>query len=382
MNKAVVRAVALTLALALTIGVVALGVSYVFAANEQAQIDASNKKIEEEQKKINDIKNKQELTADSIEQLKKETVDMQAKIDAKNKEIAKTDAKLKETEEKLAKAKKKSEEQYDAYKERFRVMCEDGTVSYIALIFSSESLMDFVNNIEIAKEISEYDKRIYDEMKNTEKEIDEIRREIEETKKVQEGEKAVLAQQKSQLDSKQSELEKVKKTLQSDAAAAQRIIDEEYRKQAALKAQMSGQLSKTGDGSAFAGIFVWPTPSCRYITSHFAPQRVNPVTGKLRPHTGTDIGAQYGADIIAAAGGTVKFAGWNGGYGNCAIIDHGGGMSTLYAHMSSINVSVGQYVSAGALVGRVGSTGNSTGPHLHFEILVNGTAVNPMQYFK
>ena len=102
----------------------------------------------------------------------KETVDMQAKIDAKNKEIAKTDAKLKETEETLAKAKKKSEEQYDAYKERFRVMCEDGTVSYIALIFSSESLMDFVNNIEIAKEISEYDKRIYYEKKNTEKERD------------------------------------------------------------------------------------------------------------------------------------------------------------------------------------------------------------------
>ncbi|MBR2916058.1 MAG: peptidoglycan DD-metalloendopeptidase family protein, partial [Clostridia bacterium] len=203
---------------------------------------------------------------------------------------------------------------------------------------------------------------------------------IEAVKKVQEEEKAALAQQKASLDAKQAELEKVKKTLQSDAAAAQRIIDEEIRKQNALKAQMSGSLSK-GNGTVSNGYFLWPTPSCRYITSHFAPQRVNPVTGKLRPHTGTDIGAQYGADIIAAAGGTVKFAGWNGGYGNCAIIDHGGGVSTLYAHMSSLLVSAGQYVSAGALVGRVGSTGNSTGPHLHFEVLINGTAVNAMQYF-
>jgi murein DD-endopeptidase MepM/ murein hydrolase activator NlpD len=105
------------------------------------------------------------------------------------------------------------------------------------------------------------------------------------------------------------------------------------------------------------------------------------VTGKLRPHTGTDIGAQYGAQIIAASGGTVIFAGWNGGYGNCAIIDHGGGVTTLYAHMSSISVVNGQSVSAGDPVGKVGSTGNSTGPHLHFEIMMNGVAVDPMQYF-
>ncbi len=380
MNRKIVRTVAMVIALALILGVLAMGISYVFAANEQAQIDASNQKIKEEQAKIQDINSKQALTAENIENLKKETVDIQAQIDAKNAEIAKTQAKLSEAEANLEKAKAKSKAQYDAYKERFRVMCEDGTVSYIDLIFSSESLMDFINNIEIAKEISDYDKKIYDEMKESEKKIAEIKAEIEATKRTQEEEKAVLAQQKGNLDAKQAELEKVKKTLQSDAAAAQRIIDEEIRKQNALKAQMSGSLSK-GNGTVSGGYFLWPTPSCTYITSHFAPQRVNPVTGKLRPHTGTDIGAQYGATIISAAGGTVKFAGWNGGYGNCAIIDHGSGVSTLYAHMSSISVSAGQYISAGETVGKVGSTGNSTGPHLHFEVLINGTAVNPMQYF-
>lgn len=380
MNKKIVRTVALLIAFALIASVLAVGVSYVFAANEQAQIDASEKKVQEQQNKIKDINNKQALTAENIEALKKETVGIQSQIDAKNAELAETQAKLDATQAQLAQAKKESKEQYEAYKERFRIMCEDGTTSTLALIFSSESLMDLINNLEVAKEISNYDKKIHDEMKEKEKEISDISTEIEAIKKTQEAEKAVLAQQKASLDSKQAELEKVKKTLMSDAAAAQRIIDEEIRKQNALKAQMSGSLSK-GNGTVSNGYFLWPTPSCTYITSHFAPQRVNPVTGKLRPHTGTDIGAQYGANIIAAAGGTVKFAGWNGGYGNCAIIDHGGGVSTLYAHMSSLLVSAGQYVSAGSLVGRVGSTGNSTGPHLHFEVLINGTAVNPMQYF-
>ncbi len=381
MNRTVVRVVALFIAAALFFSIIALGVGYVFAANEQAQIDASNEKIKQQNDKIKDINKKQELTAENMEALKKETVGIQAQIDAKNAEISKTAEKLRKAQADLDNAKRKSDEQYSAYKERFRIMCEEGTVSYVAMIFASDSLMDFLNNIEIAKEISDYDKQIYDEMKESERKITELKTEIEATKKKQEDEKAVLDKQKSQLSAKQNELERAKKALQSDVAAAQRIIDEEYRKQAALKAQMSGQLSKSGDGTNFSGAFIWPTPSCTYITSHFAPQRVNPVTGKLRPHTGTDIGAQYGAQIIAAAGGTVKFAGWNGGYGNCAIIDHGGGVSTLYAHMSSISVSAGQYISAGGAVGKVGSTGNSTGPHLHFEILINGTAVNPMQYF-
>ena len=381
MNKTFVRALALITAIALIFGIIALSFSYAFAANEQAQINASNERIKKETEKINNIKGKQKLTAESLEALKKETVGIQAQIDAKNAELAKTMDRLNAAQAELDNARRKSEAQYEAYKERFRVMCEEGSTSYIAMIFSSDSFMDFINNIEIAKEISDYDKKIYDEMKESERKISEIKAEIEAVKEKQVEEKAVLDGQKNRLASKQNELEKAKKALQSDAAAAQRIIDEEYRKQAALKAQMSGQLSKSGDGTKFSGMFVWPTPSCTYITSHFAPQRVNPVTGKLRPHTGTDIGAQYGAQIVAAAGGTVKFAGWNGGYGNCAIIDHGGGVSTLYAHMSSISVSVGQTVSAGGAVGRVGSTGNSTGPHLHFEILINGSAVNPMQYF-
>jgi len=381
MNKTVVRAIALIIAVALIFGVIALGVSSVFAANEQEQIDASNERIQKEKEKKKEHEQEKALTAENIEALKKETVEIQAKIDAKNEEIRKINEELEKAQKDLEAAKERSEKQYAAYRERFRVMCEDGSVSYISVILSSKNLMDFVNNVEIAQEISEYDKKIHDEMKAAEEKIEELRKKIQESKETLEKEKEVLDGQQAALLAKQSELEEIKRKLQSDMDAAQKIIDEEYRKQEELKRQMAKKLSKEGDGTTFSGAFRWPTPSCTYITSHFAPQRVNPVTGVLRPHTGTDIGAQYGAQIIAAASGTVKFAAWNGGYGNCVIIDHGGGVSTLYAHMSSISVSAGQYIEAGGQVGKVGSTGNSTGPHLHFEVIINGVAVNPMQYF-
>ncbi len=381
MNRKTVRITACLIAIAMVLGVFALGISYVFAENEQAQINASQQKVNEQQKKLDEINKKKKLTASDIENLKKETVAIQSQIDSKNTEIAKTDKELKKAEAELDKAKKRSQAQYDAYKERFRVMCESGPASYLEVILSSDSIMDFVSNIETAKEISEYDKKIYDEMKASEEKIQKLADEISSSKKKLETEKSALAQQKSNLNAKQSQLEEVKKTLQQDSDAAQKIIDEEIRKQNALKAQIAGKLSNSGSSVYSGGAFVWPTPSCTYITSPFSPARVNPVSGKLRPHTGTDIGAQYGASVIAAASGNVIFSGWNGGYGNCVIIDHGGGRSTLYGHMSSIAVSVGQSVSAGQLVGKVGSTGNSTGPHLHFEVMINGAAVDPMQYF-
>ena len=118
-----------------------------------------------------------------------------------------------------------------------------------------------------------------------------------------------------------------------------------------------------------------------YITSPYGT-RVHPVTGKVRTHAGLDIGAAHGTNIYAAAAGTVLVSGWNtGGYGNYVVIDHGGGLTTLYAHCSSLLVSAGQKVSRGQVIAKVGSTGMSTGPHLHFEVLKNGSHTDPNAYF-
>ena len=143
----------------------------------------------------------------------------------------------------------------------------------------------------------------------------------------------------------------------------------------------SGGGGSSGGGSATSlSNLQWPVPSCTLITSRFG-YRVAPTTGASTYHGGLDIGAGMGASIVAAGAGDVIYAGANGGYGNCVMIDHGNGVVTVYAHMSSIGVSYGQYVTAGQYVGAVGSTGVSTGPHCHFEIRINGAQTDPAAYF-
>ena len=144
----------------------------------------------------------------------------------------------------------------------------------------------------------------------------------------------------------------------------------------------SNQVTTTGSGSAtrYSGTFTWPLPGYTSASSAYG-WRTHPIYGTRKFHKGEDIPAPTGAAIVAAASGTVTTAGWVSGYGNYTVINHGGGVMTAYGHQSAIYVSVGQTVSAGQTIGAVGSTGNSTGPHLHFEVYVNGATQNPMSYF-
>ena len=148
------------------------------------------------------------------------------------------------------------------------------------------------------------------------------------------------------------------------------------------KGTTSNQVTTTGSGTAtrYSGTFTWPLPGYTVASSRYG-WRVHPIYGTRKFHKGEDIPAPTGAAIVAAASGTVTTAGWVSGYGNYTVINHGGGVMTAYGHQSAIYVSVGQTVSAGQTIGAVGSTGNSTGPHLHFEVYVNGATQSPMSYF-
>ena len=352
------------------------------APSVQEQIKQSEQKKKDAQAKLNEAKSKKQKSFAEKEQLEKEAVALQSKIDSINKQLSATKQSLAEEETKLSEATAAAEAKYDVFQERFRIMCEQGDVSYIEMLLSAKSFSDFVDKAEIMKEISEYDKKVFDEMESARQSIEASRDEIAKLKETQETSANNLKSQKQELAKKQQQQADYIKGLESDAAAYQKIIDAEEKAQASLKAQVASALSTTTRGKAYVGgEFLWPTPSCYTVTSSFSPRRKNPVSGVYKAHTGTDIGARYGADILAANSGTVTLAGWNSGYGNCVIIDHGGGKATLYGHMSAYSVSKGQTVSKGQKIGSVGSTGNSTGPHLHFEILINGTAVNPMQYF-
>ncbi len=381
MNKKVVKIVSAVIAALMILGLLA-SVAPVFVSASQAEINKQQQKKNEAQQKLESTRTKRAKTLHDMELLEKEAGDIQSKIDAVNAKIAETDKSLAEQQIKLDAATKKAETQYDLFKERFRVMCEQGDVSYIEMLLSAENFGDFVDKVEIVKEISQHDKDIFDKMEANRLEIEAARDEIAALKETQEASKSDLSSQKAALVKKQQEQQAYMKELESDAATYQKIIDQADAAMESLRRSISGSLSSSSRGKAYVGgEFTWPTPSCHYITSHFSPRRKNPVSGIYKRHTGTDIGAAYGTSIVAANSGTVTLAGWNSGYGNCVIIDHGGGKATLYAHMSSYSVSTGQSVQKGQQIGRVGSTGNSTGPHLHFEILINGVAVNPMQYF-
>ena len=383
MNRKTVRWISLIIAAIFVFGVVSsILVEFAYAQSTQQKINKAEQSKKDAQQKLKDTKNKKAMTLAEKERLEKEAGELQGKIEALDKTIAETKANLVVEEQKLEVATQKANEKYDIFQERFRIMCEHGDVSYIEMLLSAESFSDFIDKAEIMKEISRYDKQIFDEMDKARQQIEKSRDEIAKLKEMQENSAKDLEGQKAALVKKQQEQESYIKALEKDTATYQRIIDEADAAMASLRASVSGSLSTSSGGKKYVGgEFTWPTPSCHYITSHFSPRRKNPVTGVYKRHTGTDIGASYGAAIVAANSGTVTLAGWNSGYGNCVIIDHGGGKATLYAHMSAYNVSQGQTVSKGQRIGSVGSTGNSTGPHLHFEVLINGAAVDPMQYF-
>ena len=164
------------------------------------------------------------------------------------------------------------------------------------------------------------------------------------------------------------------------------ILDAADREEESLRREIQSLTSQSSSNSGTSaavysgGALSWPAPSTTYVTSPYG-WRFHPIQKRNKLHTGIDIGAGYGASVIAAEGGTVLRAGWNGGYGQYIVIDHGNGLSTLYAHNSTLLVSAGQVVTRGQKIALVGSTGNSTGPHLHFEVLLYGQTQDPMSYF-
>ncbi len=363
MKNKIVKITAIIIAAIFLLGI--LGpLTYMIASAEPTQSD------------LDAVRSQKKSTLEKITELEIELNAADNNVRLINEEIEKSTKELEEVAEKLKAAEELERQMSEKTGERFRVMCEKGTFSYLDIIFSATNLTDFTDRTVIAKELAEYDKKVMDSMKAIKEDIAAKKADIETLVASQEANKATLVAAKEDLEARKEKSLKALKELEKNEAEYAAYLAEK----AQAEAKFRQQYASTGKGTIGSGTFIWPT-NTTYITSNFSPNRVNPVTGVLRPHTGTDVGAQSGAPIWAAASGTVTFAGVNGGYGNCVIINHGNGVSTLYAHMSAIETSTGATVYQGALIGRVGSTGNSTGPHLHFEILTNGTPVDPMQFF-
>lgn len=402
---------ALLAAAALAASLPAYAVSQSEIDDLQKKLDALEQQAQEQQDVINDLTSQKarfitrKLALDNKIEINRQMIELigeQVKI---------YDEIIAEKQAELDKALEKETTQTELLRSRIRAMEENSSYSYASFIFDSSSVTELLSRIGDVNDIMHYDKTLEEEYMAAREDVESIKKSYEEARHEQE-----LLQK--ELDTKQSELDAQVEaaytmiadieTLSDDAQAeydaiaeeeakAEETLQEAIRKRAEEEAKRNQNNNtggntggnsggNTGGGSSGGGSAIslydlqWPVPSCTLITSRFG-YRVAPTTGASTYHGGLDIGAGMGASIVAAGAGDVIYAGANGGYGNCVMIDHGNGIVTVYAHMSSIGVSYGQYVTAGQYVGAVGSTGVSTGPHCHFEIRINGAQTDPAAYF-
>ena len=406
---------ALLAAAALAASLPAYAVSQAEIDDLQKKLDALEQQAQEQQDVINDLTSQKarfitrKLALDNKIEINRQMIELIGE------QIEIYDEIIAEKQAELDKALEKETAQTELLRSRIRAMEENSTYSYASFIFDSSSVTELLSRIGDVNDIMHYDKTLEEEYMAAREDVESIKKSYEEARHEQE-----LLQK--ELDTKQAELDAQVEaaytmiadieTLSDDAQAeydaiaeeeakAEETLQEAIRKRAAEQAKYnqnnnsnnggggtsggsggnSGGGGSSGGGSATSlSNLQWPVPSCTLITSRFG-YRVAPTTGASTYHGGLDIGAGMGASIVAAGAGDVIYAGANGGYGNCVMIDHGDGVVTVYAHMSSIGVSYGQYVTAGQYVGAVGSTGVSTGPHCHFEIRINGAQTDPAAYF-
>lgn len=390
------RLMALLLVVLLALPVAVQMVTVPVQAVSQAEIDRLKK---ESQNLASDRKKlQQQLAAAAADKskalerkrlLEQQMAVIQAEIDNIADQIAKYSQLIAQKEVELTQAQADEAEQYELFCQRVRYMEEEGQTSYWSILFNSSDFSDLLDRFIMVDEIMEYDNRVMDQLIAMREQIQVDKASLEEAKagqeaakKEEEAAKADLKARQADVDvtireinETQSELKKAEDELKAAAAAMDREI---ARKEKELEAQMAAQggiVSEKG--------FTWPLAMKYNVLSSLYGGRKHPVTGRPNNHTGIDVPAPGGTPILAAKSGVVLTATYNSSYGYYVVISHGNGQSTLYAHMKSRPpVKEGQTVKQGQTVGYVGTTGSSTGNHLHFEIRLNGDRRDPLDYFK
>lgn len=342
---------------------------------------------------------------DSVEQKQeyKNTLDEQisvvrSEIELSDEKIADLNAKIAEKEESIEKTNVEIEENRRVLKKRLKAIYTAGEASNIEIILGAKDFSDFLDKAEIVKNVAEHDNKLIDNLNTSLENLEKDKLEMEDCKRSIEEERAVSDQKKQDFQALSNEIEEVIAQLEAEQddvknkidlndAEIQEIdaqIEAYYKEQERLeqerrRSQQQDVIEYIDEPNSDG--YAWPVPGFFYISSDYYD-----TDGRSGMHRAIDIagGGIYGANVVSVESGKVILCcndGYGGGYGNYVVIDHGNGRSTLYAHMSSVATSLGQYVSKGQTIGYVGNTGFSTGPHLHFETRKNGVRYNPMDEY-
>ena len=344
----------------------------------KAQLNKNNTAIEAKTNEIKQVENKKKTLLDEIEELDLEMNQAQKELDSIQSQISSLNAQINARKQKIDEANKKREEEEILLQKRIRAMYENGDTAYWSLLLDSKSISDFIRRCELADRMVEADKELFDELEKLKEDTANEMKSLENDKIVIEAAKKQETANRDRLATSRSAKNSRVKLLENDIDELQKQLDRELEESQAIERQLR-ELSGVSTVISKNEAFIWPAAYSKSITCDFGP-RIHPITKKKSTHTGIDIRATLGSNVYAAASGEVIKAGWNTAYGNMIIIDHGNGITTLYGHATSLNVKVGDTVKQGDIIMKAGSTGYSTGPHLHFEVRKNGTPQNPKNY--
>ena len=359
--------------------------------NEITETENLENQKQEVEDKIKDTNIKLEYVQEELSATMLKVQEIEDKVISYEEDIEELGKKMQELQTSIDEATKKLEiasQDYEKKKNilinRLVAMYESGDTVYLDVLLNSKNITDFISRYYVIEEITEYDNellRYVEDQKNnietTKQKLENEQGQIKIIKARSEQTSIVLNNMKTLQQSYVKKLSEGEKTLQEQITTFKKEQAEIEAKILAATNGIDGEIQYTG------GEMLWPVAiSGTAITSNFGI-REHPIQGVIKQHTGIDIGnAPLGTPVIAVADGTVSYAGWLGGYGNCVMINHGNGVVTLYGHGNKLLTSVGTKVKQGDTIMEVGTTGNSTGPHLHFEVRENGTCVNPLKYVK
>jgi len=361
-------------------------VFYAFAVSE-SDLEKLQKEAEELADQIKDLeKDIAQAKADKKAALKiKNQIDQ--KIELIEKEITnKTEIinayseAISEKESEISDLEKKQSEEYQLFLGRVRAMEEMGTQSYWTCLLTTDSLGEFLSMASIISDILSYDRAIMQELDGLQKGLEEAKLSLENSKRELEEAKYELVEQEKGLEKELAAADKLINDLEHEYNDYVETYEDAEEAMEQLQKEILEMETELENAKYVGGDYLWPVEGYHTITSKFG-MRLHPILKVYKLHTGVDVKVPKGVPIMAANDGVVVTAGYNTGYGNYVVIDHGGGQKTLYAHMTKYLVKKGQTVERGDKIGTVGSTGYSTGAHLHFEIIIDGEQVDPMQFF-
>lgn len=402
--------------------IVALLTALIFCVETSAVSAASlsevRKNIQSKQQEIKDSKEKEQDLSDKIAAMEKQISSKEADISKLEKAIGEAETQLGTLQKQLKEAEAKVDQQDEDLGSRLRNMYKNGSIGFIDVLLDSDNISEFLTNLDMVQKVYSQDQDTLETLKEASAEIDSKKKEIESLQSELTASKELVQEEKQSLQADKTEVEKQKATVTADIAESEDELDQMQDEEAAIEeairaeekrkaeeaakknnssssssssssskpssskpsSSSSSKPSTSGKLTTYKGLTMqFPAPSMTRKSSNFG-YRTHPIKHTKRLHAGVDLAAPGGSPIVAAMSGRVILARAGSGYGNYIIVDHGNGYATLYAHCSKLLVKKGQSVSRGQKIAKVGSTGASTGNHLHFEVRVKGTPVNPAPY--